>query len=36
MLQYEVVTLPAKKVAGLKIRTGDAHRACLDKIARLW
>ncbi len=36
MLQYEVVTLPAKKVAGLKIRTGNADPACSDKIGGLW
>ncbi|HIV97147.1 MAG TPA: GyrI-like domain-containing protein, partial [Candidatus Agathobaculum stercoravium] len=36
MLQYEVVTLPAKKVAGLKIRTGNADPACPDKIGGLW
>lgn len=36
MLQYEVVTLSAKKVVGLKTRTGNADPACQQKIGRLW
>ena len=36
MLQYEVVTLPAKRVVGLKARTGNTDPACPQTIGGLW
>ena len=36
MLQYEVVTLPAKRVVGLKARTGNTDPACPQAISGLW
>ena len=35
-MQYEIVTLPSRKIVAMSIRTGNQDPACSAKIGKLW